>query len=54
MHGNQTARPWKHDADMVVMGSRGMAGGTENIFFGSTTERVAAFYQTPGVVRASG
>ena len=36
-----------HNADIIVMGSRGMAGGMENIFFGSTTERVLRFIKRP-------
>lgn len=35
------------DADMVVMGCSGNSGDMENIFFGSTTERVLRFIKRP-------
>ena len=35
------------EADMVVMGCSGNSGDMENIFFGSTTERVLRFIKRP-------
>lgn len=35
------------DADMVVMGCSGNSGDMDNIFFGSTTERVLRFIKRP-------
>ncbi len=35
------------DVDMIVMGSRGNSGDMNNIFFGSTTERVLRFIKRP-------
>ncbi len=37
----------KYDVDMVVMGSCGMVGDTEAIFFGGTTEKVLRFIARP-------
>jgi len=37
----------KYDVDMVVMGSCGMVGDTEAIFFGGTTEKVFRFIARP-------
>jgi len=37
----------QHDADMIIMGSRGNSGDMNSIFFGSTTERVLRFIKRP-------
>ena len=37
----------KHHADMIIMGCKGNSGDMENIFFGSTTERVLRFIKCP-------
>jgi nucleotide-binding universal stress UspA family protein len=35
------------DVDIVIMGTQGTSGDFENIFFGSTTERVLRFIKRP-------
>jgi len=35
------------DADIIVIGSRGMIGDHENIFFGSTAEKIMRFTKRP-------
>lgn len=37
----------RYDADLIVMGSCGMVGDTEAIFFGGTTEKVLRFLSRP-------
>lgn len=37
----------RYDVDMIVMGSCGMVGDTEAIFFGGTTEKVLRFLARP-------
>jgi nucleotide-binding universal stress UspA family protein len=37
----------KYDADMIVMGSCGMVGDTNAVFFGGTTEKVLRFISRP-------
>ena len=40
-------KAFQFEADMVVMGCSGNSGDMENIFFGSTTERVLRFIKRP-------
>jgi len=37
----------KYDVDMVIIGSCGMVGNTNAVFFGSTTEKVLRFIARP-------
>jgi len=37
----------KYDADMIIMGSCGMIGDTNAVFFGGTTEKVLRFISRP-------
>jgi nucleotide-binding universal stress UspA family protein len=37
----------QHGVEMVVMGCSGNSGDMDNIFFGSTTERVLRFIKRP-------